>query len=124
MTSEEFYTLYRSIMNSDLKVRFVAIIDTQGQIVYGGQRQGMENYLEPLDQKMSLRHALESWRLRTQFAERIGDCKFAMAEYKKIRRYSIPLNPNYLLYITTEPDIDHSSFMKNVLTLKETFTKD
>jgi len=37
-------------MNLDPKVRFVSIIDSQGQVVYGGQRQGIENYLSELDQ--------------------------------------------------------------------------
>jgi len=114
---EKFYKLYESIMGLDAKVRFISIIDSQGQVVYGGQRQGIENYLTPLDQKLSVKHALESWRSRSQFSDQIGKSKYAMAEYEKIKRFTIPLGQNHLLYITTDLKIDHSLFIENILSL-------
>ena len=116
---EEFYKLFESLMNLDPHVRFVSIVNSQGQIVYGGQRQGIENYLTPLDQKLSIQHALDSWRLRTQFADQIGQSKYAMAEYDKIKRYTVPIDQNYLLYLTTESDVEHGVFIKNVLKIVE-----
>lgn len=118
---EEYYKLYESIMGLDPKVRFVSIINSQGQIVYGGQRQGIENYLTPLDQQLSIKHALDSWRLRTQFADQIGVSKYAMAEYEKIKRFTVPIDQNNLLYITTETEVEQSLFIKNVLKLVESF---
>lgn len=115
---ESFYQLYESIMDLDSRVRFVTVIDSQGQMVYGGQRQGIENHLDTLDQKLSMRHALDAWRLRTQFEDQIGENKYTMAEYEKIKRYTVPLDKNHLLFITTENDVDHCSFMKNLLKLK------
>ena len=118
---EEYYKLYESIMSLDPKVRFVSIINSQGQIVYGGQRQGIENYLTPLDQQLSIKHALDSWRLRTQFADQIGVSKYAMAEYEKIKRFTVPIDQNNLLYITTETEVEQGLFVKNVLKLVESF---
>lgn len=118
---EEYYKLYESIMSLDPKVRFVSIINSQGQIVYGGQRQGIENYLTPLDQQLSIKHALDSWRLRTQFADQIGQSKYAMAEYEKIKRFTVPIDQNNLLYITTETEVEHSKFIKNILKLLDSF---
>jgi len=123
VSGEEFNKLYESILNLDPGVRFVIIIDSQGQVVSGGQREGNQNYLEPLDQQLSIRHALESWRLRIQFADKIGQAKFALAVYEKLRRYTVPIDQNYLLYITTEPDISHLSFMQKVLNLVEMHKK-
>lgn len=117
--NEKFYKLYESIMNLDPKVRFVSIIDSQGQVVYGGQRQGIENFLSELDQRLSVKHAMDAWSLRTQFSDRIGEGKFAMAEYGKIKRYTIPLDQNHLLYLTTEAETDHCTFTENVLKLKD-----
>jgi len=117
VSGEEFNKLLESILKLDPGVRYVIIIDSQGQVVSGGQREGNQNYLDPLDQQLSIKHALESWHLRTQFADKIGQVKFALAVYEKLRRYTVPIDQNYLLYITTEPDISYHSFMEDVLNL-------
>ncbi len=124
MSDEEFTKLIKSILNLDPGVRYVIIIDSQGQVVSGGQREGNQNYLDPLDQQLSIKHALESWRLRIQFAEKIGQAKFALAVYEKLRRYTVPIDQNHLLYITTEPDISYHTFMQDVLNLVETHKKE
>ena len=123
MSDEEFNKLIKSILSLDSGVRYVIIIDSQGQVVSGGQREGNQNYLDPLDQQLSIKHALESWRLRIQFADKIGPAKFALAVYEKLRRYTVPIDQNHLLYITTEPDISYHTFMQDVLNLVETHKK-
>ena len=123
MSGEEFNKLLESILKLDPGVRYVIIIDSQGQLVSGGQREGNQNYLDPLDQQLSIKHALESWRLRIQFADKIGQAKFALAVYEKLRRYTVPIDQNHLLYITTEPDISYHSFMQDVLNLVEIYKK-
>jgi hypothetical protein len=123
VSDEEFPKLIKSILSLEPGVRYVIIIDSQGQVVSGGQREGNQNYLDPLDQQLSIKHALESWRLRIQFAEKIGQAKFALAVYEKLRRYTVPIDQNHLLYITTEPDISYHSFMEDVLNLVEIHKK-
>ena len=117
MSGKEFNKLLESILKLDPGVRYVIILDSQGQLVSGGQREGNQNYLNSLDQQLSIKHALESWHLRTQFADKIGQAKFALAVYEKLRRYTVPIDQNYLLYITTEPDISYHSFIEDVLKL-------
>jgi len=117
VSGKEFNKLLESILKLDPGVRYVIILDSQGQLVSGGQREGNQNYLNSLDQQLSIKHALESWHLRTQFADKIGQAKFALAVYEKLRRYTVPIDQNYLLYITTEPDISYHSFMEDVLNL-------
>ncbi len=123
VSGEEFSKLLESILKLDPGVRYVIIIDSQGQLVSGGQREGNQNYLDPLDQQLSIKHALESWHLRIQFADKIGQAKFALAVYEKLRRYTVPIDQNHLLYITTEPDISYHSFMDDVLNLVEKHKK-
>ena len=123
VSDEELKKLCESVLKLDPGVRFIVIIDSQGQSVSGGQREGNQNYLDPLDQQLSIKHALESWRLRIQFADKIGQAKFALAEYEKLKRYTVPIDQNHLIYITTEPDISHHSFMQDVLNLVETHKK-
>jgi len=118
---KKFYKLYDSIMNLDDKVRFVTIIDKSGTIIFGGQREGVKNYLSEKDQKKSLQHVLNSWFLRNELSEGIGSGKYATAEYEKVKRFTFPLNNSYFLYITTEPDMDSCSFVESILNMKESF---
>ncbi len=113
---EEFYTVYNSIMNLDDKVRFVTVLDSNGEILFGGQREGIQNYLSDEDQKKSIKHVTDAWFNRNQFSSGIGNGKYAMAEYEKVKRFTFPLkNSRNIVYITTEPDVDHCSFVEDVL---------
>ena len=118
---KKFYKFYNSVMNLDDRVRFVIIVNKSGIIIYGGQREGIENYLSEEDQKKSLKHILDSWFLRNQFSEGIGSGRYAMAEYEKVKRFTFPLNDSYFLYITTEPDMNSCSFVENILKMIESF---
>ena len=112
----EFYTVYNSIMNLDDKVRFVTILDKDGVVLFGGQREGIQNYLSEDDQKKSIKHVTDAWFNRKQFSSGLGEGKYAMAEYEKVKRFTFPLkNSNHIVYITTEPDVDHYSFVEDVL---------
>ena len=112
-----YYKLYQSILNLNSKIRFVTIIDLDGRLIFGGQKDGIQNYLLPEDQKKSLQSASKMWNLRNQFSGFIGKGKYAMAEYEKVKRYTIPLDNAHLLYITTEPDLDHDLFVNNIFKL-------
>jgi hypothetical protein len=121
LDDKKFYRLYNSIMNLDDRVRFVTIIDKSGAVIYGGQRERIENYLSKEEQKKSLKHVLDSWFLRNQFSEGIGSGKYATAEYEKVKRFTFPLNHSYFLYITTEPDMNSCSFVDDIQKLIESF---
>ncbi|MGD8300707.1 MAG: hypothetical protein PVJ16_08965 [Nitrosopumilaceae archaeon] len=116
---EDFYNLYNSIMNLDDKVRFVTILDNQGEVLFGGQREGIQNYLSEEDQKKSVKHVTDAWFSRNQFSSGIGGGKYAMAEYGKVKRFTFPLNDSRIIYITTEPEVESSSFIENVLKIRE-----
>lgn len=114
----DFNKLYKDIMNLDKKIRFLTILDYQGRLIRGGQRDGVSNYLSPDAEKQSLRHAIESWHLRTKFSNSIGEGKYAMAEYEKIKRITMPLDKNHILYMTTEVDCDHTRLIDKIMRLK------
>ena len=106
-------------MNLDAKVRFVTILDQSGEVLFGGQREGIENYLSEEDQKKSIKHVTDAWFSRNQFSSGIGEGKYAMAEYGKVKRFTFPLNAGHIIYITTEPALDQNSFIESVLKIKE-----
>ena len=119
MSLSDFKKIYKEIMALDKSIRFVTIIDSEGRLMYGGQREGVTSYLKPDYQKDSLRHALDAWALRNRFSGSIGKGKYAFAEYEKIKRITIPLDEKHLIYLTTEVDTDHDKIIKQVLKIRD-----
>ena len=113
----DYENLCRSILQMDSKVRFAGICDVSGEIKYGGQKEGVKNILTNEETKKSNLQALEGWGLRKSLSAKTGKGKYAMAEYEKIKRITIPLDDDHLLLITTEVEVDHGKIISNTLKL-------
>ena len=88
------------------------------KIMYSNHREGVQNLLSPEESKKSLELAVNSWKTRSQLAPKIGKGKYVLAEYEKLKRITMPLGDEHLLYITTEPEADHSKIIERIGTLK------
>ena len=113
----DYGKLCKDILNLDPKIRYVGICDETGETKYGGQRQGVQNLLSPEETKRSNLQALARWALRNSLAPKIGKGKYAIAEYEKLKRITIPLEKYHLLLITTEVEANHQKIIENVLEL-------
>ena len=113
----DYNKLCKDILNLDPKVRFAGICDDSGEIKYGGQREGIKNLLSAEETKKSNLQALARWGLRNALAAKTGKGRYAMAEYEKIKRITVPLENDHLLLVTTEVEADHRSIINNVLKL-------
>ena len=116
----DYGKLSKDILKLDPKVRFAGICDDTGEIKYGGQREGIKNLLSPDETKKSNLQALARWGLRNSLAPKIGKGRYAMAEYEKIKRITIPLENDHLLLITTEVEADHGKVIDGVLNMLRT----
>ena len=101
-------------MNIDPKIRLVTICDINGKVMSSDHRQGVKNLLSPEESKESLELAVNSWKIRSKLAPKIGKGKYVLAEYEKIKRITMPLGDNHILYVTTEPEADHSNIINSV----------
>ncbi|MFQ5440292.1 MAG: hypothetical protein ACE5DL_02410 [Nitrosopumilaceae archaeon] len=115
----KYRDIFNNIMNLSPKIRFLTIIDSEGRLMAGGQRDGISNYLSPQTEKESLRHAMDAWKLRQKFSNQIGDGIYALAKYSKIKRITIPFDRDHLLYMTTEVDENHDNLIENILRIKD-----
>jgi hypothetical protein len=111
----DYGKLCKDILNLDPKIRYAGICDETGETKYGGQRPGVQNLLSPEETKRSNLQALARWALRNTLAPKIGKGKYALAEYEKYKRITIPLENYHLLLITTEIEADHQKIIGNVL---------
>jgi hypothetical protein len=111
----DFDRLCKDVLDLESGVRFAGVCDDSGVIKYGGQREGITNYLSPDETKRSNLQALARWALRNSLASKIGEGKYAMAEYEKIKRITVPLEQNHLLLVTTEVNADHNKIIESIL---------
>jgi len=113
----EFSKLCQKIMALDPKVRFAGICDDTGEILYGGQREDVKDLLTREETRKSNLQAMARWASRYTLASKIGLGKYAMAEYEKIKRITVPLDNEHLLLVTTEVDVDHGRIISSILKL-------
>ncbi len=114
----DYQKLQADIMNIDSKIRLVTICDINGKVMYSDHRQGVKNLLSPEESKESLELAVNSWKIRSKLTSKIGKGKYVLAEYEKIKRITMPLGDNHLLYVTTEPEADHSNIINRIRNLE------
>ena len=109
---------YKDIVNIDPNIRLVTICDVEGKMMYSRHRQGVKNLLSSEESKESLEMAMTAWKIRTKLAPKIGKGKYVLAEYEKIKRLTMPFCDDLLLYVTTEPEADHSNIINRIRKLE------
>lgn len=117
MLSMEYQNLHKHIMDLDPKIRMVTICDSDGKIMFTDHRSGVRNLLSNDESKKSLEMAVKAWKSRLELAPKIGRGKYVLAEYEKIKRITMPLGGDHLVYVTTEPDADHERVINGIMRL-------
>ena len=109
--------LYDKIMSIDPQIRYATIANKDGKIEQTGHREGVINALTPGESKKSLQRAIDSWNARNELSEKIGEGRYVLAEYAKIKRMTIPMGKEHLIYLTTDVDADHTKIIDETLKL-------
>jgi hypothetical protein len=113
----EYGKLCAEIQELDPKVRYVGVCNDSGEVKYGGLRGGLTNLLSSEEMKKSNLLALERWKLHNALAPKIGKVRYAMEEYEKIKQFTIGLENDHLLLISTEVDADHATLIEKAIKL-------
>ena len=111
----DYNKICKDIMDLDPNIRFAGICDETGDTKYGGMREGLTSLLSPEETRKSNQQALGRWGLRNALTPKTGKGRYAMAEYEKIKRVTIPLNDNYLLLVSMEVETDHNRILEQTL---------
>jgi len=82
--------------------RIAIICDHDGNILWNSIRDGTTSYLNMNETKESLKRSIKSWEERDRYSEKIGKGKYAIVAYDKIKRITIPLPNNHLLFVSLE----------------------
>jgi hypothetical protein len=101
-------------MKLEPKIRMVTICDSNGKIMFSDHKPGVTNLLSPEESKKSLQMAVNAWKSRNELVGKIGKGKYVLAEYEKIKRITLPLGGDHMIYITTEPEADHVKILEGI----------
>ena len=96
--------LVSMMMEANENIRYAAICDNEGKILWNSHRNNVNNILTLEETKVSLKRALDSWKGRDELSEKIGKGKFAIVGYEKIKRITVPLKNNHMLFLSVEGD--------------------
>jgi hypothetical protein len=111
----DYNKICKDILDLDPNIRFAGICDETGDTKYGGMRKGLTSLLSPEETRKSNQQALGRWGLRNALTPKTGKGRYAMAEYEKIKRVTIPLDDNYLLLVSMEVATDHNRILEQTL---------
>jgi hypothetical protein len=114
-----YKSLFDKVMAIDPKIRFASIFDMSGQVLFSAHREGIKNLLSPDESQKSLQLAINAWKSRNEVSDKIGKGKYALVEYEKLKRITMPLDSDHILYITTDVEADHAPIIYRALRLKQ-----
>ena len=113
----DFKKLYSDVMQIDPTIRYAAVQNDTGEKICGGLRDNITPILSDDELKMMHYYASQRWQTRKNIEHKIGQTKYAMAEYEKIKRITFPIDEKNMLMVATEINSDHSKIINNILEL-------
>lgn len=114
----DYGKFFEEIMKLNQNIRFVATYDGQFNAKF---RDGIHEYFNDEEIKSFLSKAQKRWDSRKQMSVKIGDPKFAMAQYSKIIRITIPLDNDGVILVTSEIDVDISKLVNGIIEVRNEF---
>ena len=82
-------------------------------------RSGIDIFLTTEETEKSIDDALTRWATRKKLADKLGEPVYAMAEYKKLKRITIPINDDGLILVSMDPTGFHEVLLKEIIDIKE-----
>ncbi|MEM3143736.1 MAG: hypothetical protein QXW91_03830 [Candidatus Nitrosotenuis sp.] len=98
----DFEDLLDRIMDLDENIRHARICDMNANVVSSRKRVGVVNFLTEEETAESLRYSVNSWKVRSKLAQKIGRGMYVLAVYEKLRRITMPLGDNHLLLVSID----------------------
>jgi hypothetical protein len=88
------------LMDFNDNIRYAAVSDSNGQILWNSQRKGLKNIVPVEETKQTIMRALHGWKENTTVKNYLGSGLYSISSYEKIKRISVPLDDGKLLFCT------------------------
>jgi len=94
--------LVSMLLEANKDVRYACICDSDGKILWNSRRNDIKSLMTLEETKASLKRACENWKDRDKLSAKIGRGRYAIVDYEKLKRVTVPLRNNHLLYVHVE----------------------
>ncbi|MGI9566534.1 MAG: hypothetical protein ACR2LL_05920 [Nitrosopumilus sp.] len=110
---EKHENLLNMLMDFNKSIRFAAIYDKKGQILWHSQREGVKNIVPYEETKQTLLRTIPAWEENLKVTNDVGSGLYSITSYEKIKRISIPLDDEKLLFISINNELSSKTKTKN-----------
>jgi len=97
---DKYEQLLNMIMDFNESVRFAAVSDGSGQLLWNSQRNGVSNIVPIEKTKNTMSRSRSEWDNYSSAVEHIGNGMYSITSYAKIKRITIPLSDGNMLFIS------------------------
>jgi hypothetical protein len=99
---EKYEQLLNMLMDFNESVRFAAVSDGNGQLLWNSQRDGVSNIVPIEKTKSTMSRSRSEWDEYASSSENIGNGLYSITSYSKIKRITIPLYDGNMLFISVD----------------------
>ncbi len=103
-----------SIMHVSGNIRYVMIYDLKGNSIFRRKMDGVVDLLTDAENKMALKHTIESWNFRNSISEKIGNSHYTLQVYDNLIRAIYPINSEMLLVVSLDNVGNPSDIVKRI----------
>jgi len=89
-------------MNLSQHIRYVMVYDVHGNEVYKQKMDGVIDFLTEEENKIALKHTIDSWNFRNSVSEKIGNVNYTLQVYDNLIRVLCPFGNQMLLVVTLD----------------------
>ena len=91
-------------MDFNESVRFAAVANKKGEILWHSQRKGLKNIVPFEETKQTIQRVINSWQENANIKNHVGSGLYSISSYEKIKRISVPLDKDNVLFLTMNND--------------------
>ncbi|MDH3313328.1 MAG: hypothetical protein OEM28_09325 [Nitrosopumilus sp.] len=106
-----------SVMNVSENIRYVLIYDLKGNEVYKRKMDGVVDLLTEKENKIALKHTVDSWNFRNSVSEKIGNANYTLQVYDNLMRALFPFGKEMLLVVTLDNAGSPNNIVQRIQTI-------
>ena len=97
---DKYEKLLNMLMDFNESIRFAAVCNKKGEFLWNSQRKGVKNIVPLEETKHTISRAIEAWKENSGITGIVGSGLYTIASYDKIKRITVPLDDENMLFIS------------------------